>query len=137
MAHQGANRFGEFWESIEDTDRAQPLFVVEGGRAADHRTRGDIAVSAALSRYNDAIANIAVSGNANLSGENHVLADDRGSGQTDLGAQQSILADSGAVTDLYQVIYLHPATNTGFANAGTVDTRVSLYLDIVFQDRRA
>src|SRR5271167_85112 len=65
-SHQISNRFRKLRQFIEDTHRSQPLFVVKGRRAADHRSRGDVPVSAALGGHDDPIADVAMTGDAHL-----------------------------------------------------------------------
>ena len=86
-SQQAANGFRKLWQSIEDADRSQPLFVIEGRRAADHRACRNISVSAALRSYDNSVADMTVPCNSNLSGENDLLAHDRRSGETDLRTQ--------------------------------------------------
>ena len=85
-SHQTPNRFRKLWKFSEDAYCPQPLFVVEGGRAAYHGARRDVPVGAALGGHNDAIADMAVSRDPGLTGEDDVLAHDRRSGETDLCA---------------------------------------------------
>ena len=122
IGHQLPDRFRKFWEFIEDTDGAQPLFMVERRRAAHHRPSRDIAVSAALRGHDDAVADLAVPGDANLSGQDHVLAHCGRSRKAHLRAQQRMLAHRRAVPHLHQVVDFSAAPDAGFANAGAVDT---------------
>ncbi len=69
-SHNRPDRFRKFWEFIEYADRAQPFFVIEGGRSADHGACRNISMGSALGGHDNAIANVAVSGDAHLAGEN-------------------------------------------------------------------
>ena len=71
---------------MEYTDRPQPFFVIEGRRSADDGACRNIPMGSALGGHDDAIADIAMSGDAHLTGEDDILADDRGSCQSRLGA---------------------------------------------------
>src|SRR5215471_446299 len=68
----------------KDSYTPPPLFMVEGGRTADHGARLDIAMGAALRRNNHAVPDLAVTGHAHLAGQDHVAANLRGTGQTHL-----------------------------------------------------
>ena len=127
----------KLWKSIEDANRAQPLFVIERGRAADHGTCRNVAVGAALRGHDDAVADIAVSGNTHLAGKYDVFPDYCGPGETDLSAKQSVLAHRRAMSDLRQVVDLRTAADTGFADAGAIDAGVGLDFHIILQHRRA
>src|SRR5208283_2666025 len=67
--HERSQHSGKLRKFIEDAHGAQPLFVIEGGGAAHHRAGRNIAVCATLRRHDDAVADVAVSGDADLTGE--------------------------------------------------------------------
>src|SRR5262249_55672053 len=127
----------EFRQAVINRNAAQPLLVLDGGISADKLAVFYVVGNAALRGGNDAIADAAMAGHANLAGEYHVVTHVGGSGKPDLGAEQGIVADAGAVTDLYQVIDFRSAPYARFADAGAVDTGISLYFYIVLQNRGA
>src|SRR5271157_628048 len=135
--HQTPNRFCKLWQFSEDAYRPQPLFVVEGGRATDRGACRDVPVGAALGGHDDTVADVAVSGDADLTGQNDILTNDRRAREANLRAKQGMFADCGAMPHLHQVVDFDAATNAGLSDAGAIDTGVRLYLDIALQHRRA
>src|SRR5208337_3515132 len=131
--HERSEHSCKLWKFIEDGYGAQPLFVIEGWRAAHHCAGRNIAVGATLRRHDDAVADVAMSSDADLTGENHVLADDRRSRQADLRAEKGVLADGRAVSDLHQIVDLYPSSDAGFPNAGAIHAGVGLDLDVTLQ----
>jgi hypothetical protein len=66
-----------------------------------------------------------------LSGQYDPISNFCGPAEPNLRAKQGVLTDISAVTDLYQVVYFHSATDVSSANAGAVDARVGLHFHIV------
>src|SRR5271165_3362311 len=85
-SHQTSHRFCKLWKFSEDAYCPQPLFVIEGGRAAYHGACRDVPVSAALGGHNNTISDMAVSRDPGLTGEDDVLAHDRRAGKANLRA---------------------------------------------------
>ena len=54
-----------------------------------------------------------------------------------MGAEQRIFAHPGAMSNLHQVVDLRTARNARFADAGPIDTGISLDFNIVFNHGRA
>src|SRR5260221_2947398 len=104
FARLSANGARQFRQSGERGNAAQPLFVVKGGRSADHGTRGDVAVRATLRGHDRAISDFAVPGYTHLPGQDHVLANLGGPGQAYLRAQHGILFHSAIMGDVGEVI---------------------------------
>ena len=73
IGQQTSDRLCKLRKFSEDAYRPQPLFVVEGGRAADHGACRDVPVGAALGSHDGAVADVAVSGDPDLTGEDHIL----------------------------------------------------------------
>src|SRR5271157_3555034 len=133
-SHQTSNRFCKLWQFSEDTDSPQPLFVVEGRRAADCGSCGDVSVGATLGRHHYAIADVAVSGNPDLASQDDVLSYDRGTCETDLRAKQRMLSNRRAVSHLHQIVDFDATADSGLADAGTIDTGVRLHLNVTLDD---
>ena len=91
----------------------------------------------ALGGHDDAIADVAVSGDAHLASQNDILADDGRSCQPHLRAQKGMLGNCGSVSNLRQVVDFNATANAGFTDAGAVHAGVRLHLHVAFQHRRA
>ena len=72
-------------QPIEDGGGLEPLAVVERRRPANDFTWRHIVRNAGLRGHDDAVAELAVSGNADLPGEDGVSADLRRAGEAHLG----------------------------------------------------
>src|SRR6516165_12560182 len=91
---------------------------------------------ATLRGDNDAIADCAVPGNAGLPGNDDVFAYNGGTRQPNLCAQQRVLTNRRAVSDLCEVVDLHPARDAGLSHTGAIDAGIGLHFDIVLEHRR-
>src|SRR5260370_39301505 len=111
---------------------APPLLMVKRRRAADHRSRLDIAMGPALRRHDYTVADFAMPGHADLTGEDHVLADLGRTRESEPRGQHGVFSGAAIVTDVREVIELGIAANARLAQAGPVDTAVGLDLHIVF-----
>jgi hypothetical protein len=90
-------------------------------------------MGAALSRDNNVIANLAVSGDAGLTSNDDVLAYDGRTRQADLSAQQGMLANSGSVAYLRKIIDLYASRNARLAYARSVDAGVGLHFYVALE----
>lgn len=124
----------QFWEAIDEGHGTEPLAIVDGRVAADNLAGSDIIRYSALRGGDGSVADGAVTGNAYLSGENYVLSYRRGTCKAHLGTEECVLANSGAVAYLDEVIDLGSCTDAGLADGGTVNARVGLDFDGVFED---
>ena len=111
--------------------RAQPLARCERGRAAHHRARLDIASDAALRIDHGVVVNRQVAGDADLARQQHVLFENRTAGESGLGADDVVLSDDAGMTDLTEAVNFRSALHASFTEAGTIDGRERLNLDII------
>src|ERR1700728_696494 len=88
----------------------------------------------ALGNSDGSVSNFHVAANPNLPRQNYFVANVRGPSQPHLCAQKRVFPNATAVPDVDKVIDLCPASNAGFADAGTVDASVRLYLHVVLHD---
>jgi len=123
-------------QSSEHGYAPKPKLIVNRGVAAHDRPRRNVIGDSTLRGSDRAIPDRAVSGHSNLSCKNDFLSNLSGSGQAHLRAKQRIFPDAGSMSHLHQVVDLRPAGDTRFANAGTIDTRVCLDLNVVLNDSR-
>lgn len=75
----------------------------------------------ALRRNNDAVPNLAMSGDTHLPGENRILPNLSGSRQPNLRAQQSVITHDRAMSNLNDIVDLHAIANARFPDAGAVN----------------
>jgi len=104
--------------------------VIDSRSAADHGSSSNVVRDAAL-RYGDgSVADLDVTGDADLSSQNNVVAYVGGAGEAYLGAEQRVVSYGATVAHVDEVVQLRALSNAGFAYAGSVDAGVGLDLDI-------
>src|ERR1035438_26351 len=108
--------------------------MIDGGSAADHRSRGNVVRDAALGDGDGSIADFDVTADADLSGKNRVVAYVGGAGEADLGAEQRVVSDGATVADVDEVVDFCSAANVGLANAGAVNAGVGLEFGLALDD---
>ncbi len=119
---------------MEECCGSQPLAIVEGGRAADYFSRGDVSWDSALGGDDDSVSDGEVTDDADLSGEDDAFAEGGGAGEADLGADKAIGTNIGAVAYLDEVVDFGAGLDAGLADSGAVDAGVGLDFDVVFDD---
>jgi len=79
------------------------------------------------------VADLEMTGDADLAGEQNAFADMRRTGETGLRTNERVLIDGARMSDLYEVVDLSAAFDARFADRGAIDGRVCADLDIVFE----
>ena len=88
----------------------------------------------ALRREQRAVTDSDVPSRADLPRKNAVVSNLRGSRKPHLAAKQSVYADPRTMADKNKVVYLGSAADASLADRGPVHARISLYLDVIFDN---
>ena len=105
--------------------------MIHSRRSANESFRRNVRGHPTLRSDNRVISNLAVPDHSNLPCQNHPVPNFSGARQSDLRAKQSIFANVTAMSDLYQIVDLHPALYARLANAGAIDAGIGLHFHIV------
>ena len=90
-----------------------------------------------MSSEDDAVADGAMAGYADLAGENDVVADDRRAGEAGLRTDQRVISDTRSVADLDEIVDFCSVADFGCADCRAVDGGVGLDIDVAADADRA
>jgi hypothetical protein len=126
--------FGDFGELGVNRAVFQPEAMIDGGRAADHGSGGDVLRDATLRDGDGAVSDFYVAADADLSGEDCVVADVGSSGEADLGTEERVVSDGATVADVDHVVDFGAPADARFSNAGAIDAGIGLNLSVTFDN---
>src|SRR5690606_27211167 len=131
------NRPRDLAEPLICRRRTEPLAVVERRNSGNYLSRFNVVACRGFCSNDSIVADLQMSGDADLAGEYHAFPDDRTSREPCLRTNERIFIDRAAMADLHQAIYLPSAFHTRFTARCPVNARLRSDLDLVFDNHNA